>query len=56
MLKIDVFVWLTVNCTGKICVFYSELLTHKTVDLIEKGLLFPEKILGLWLEFGFFGS
>ena len=30
--------------TGKIHVFYSEILNYITVGLIEKGLLFPGKM------------
>ena len=36
---------ITKSQTGKIDDFFSEILTHTTVGLIEKGLLFPGKVL-----------
>ena len=42
---------ITKSQTGKIDDSFSEILTHTTVGLIEKGLLFPGKMLVLGCTF-----
>ena len=42
--------------TRKTDVLFSEIIIHTKIGLIEKGLSFSEKNVGLWLEFALFGS